>query len=227
MNCHSVRDQIVGHWDQLQSVPLDGLTTPASADHGLQEHLQQCGACRQLAAEYSLSHQLLQGLPEVEPAENFEWRLRLRLNQIDKEGFVDETAMTPAVRRWRSLQFVGSAAAAAVVVLSVGFLALRAPGVRLPQGTATVQDVAQESSAVPASAERTRVDGSDAVATPAQLRWALDRDRPGLPNLAPTRPAYLRVVPVSAGVPFGPEATTAPAPSILGAELPLAVPFRR
>lgn len=219
MNCQTVRDQLVDHWDQ----PHVGQT-----DQRLQGHLQQCGACRQLAAEYTLSYQLVHNLPEVEPAENFEWRLRLRLNQIDKDGFVDPLAAMPASRRMSSLQFAGSAAAAAVVVLAVGFFSLRVPDSGLRNSAPASQDLAQEIPAATgfpeASIERNASGDGAAVA---QLHWTTDRDRPRLPNLAPTRPDFLQVVPVSAGVPFGPEAMTPPAPSILGTTVPLPVPLPR
>ena len=129
MNCRSVREGLVDQWDQPDALQQDKM---------LQGHLQQCDSCQQIASEYGLSHQLLQQLPEEEPSENFDWRLRLRLNQIDKDGTIDqegqlamsgETLSLPESRtadrgRW-SMQFVGSAAAAALVVTAVGFLALQ------------------------------------------------------------------------------------------------------
>lgn len=218
MNCQSVRDLLVDHWDQSHA---------AQTGRPVQEHLQQCEPCRQLSAEYSLSHQLLQELPEVEPAENFEWRLRLRLNQIDKEGFAEQQEAPSGVRRLSSMQFAGSAAAAALVVLAVGFLALRSPDTGLQNSTPALENVVQGTPSASPSAVNTASNGIIGSTSPEQLRWTADRDRPGLPNLAPTRPDFLKIVPVSAGVPLGPEAISQPAPSILGAKVPRLAPLPR
>ncbi len=213
MNCRSVRDCLVDQWDQPDALQHNDV---------LQGHLQQCASCQQIASEYARSHQLLQGLPEEEPSENFEWRLRLRLNQVDKEETVDpggqidmpgEIVALPAVSaadrgRW-SIQFVGSAAAAAVIVTAVGFFVLQSfdsgnPASSPGAPSVVVQDVVDQEPSTPSGLD----------SRPDHL--ALVKNRRGLPNLAPTRPQFLKVVPVSAGVPLGPEPLAQPAPSILG-----------
>ena len=192
MNCRSVRASLVDLWDQADALQGNDL---------LYKHLQQCDSCQQISAEYSLSHQLLQGLPEEEPSENFDWRLRLRLNHVDKAAELPQVATVQDRSRW-SLQFVGSAAAAAIVVMAVGFVVLQPSAPGLPDGAALPQSVVQETPQQPESSP-----------APA-LQWA--SQRPGLPNLAPTHPQFLKIVPVSAGVPLCPDPMAQPAPSILG-----------
>lgn len=201
MNCQSVRVHLVDQWEELGG---------ELQNHDVQQHLDACAECRQLASEYAQSHRWLQSLPQQEPAENFEWRLRLRLNQIDKEaGAAGQEALLQQDRRSVSMPFVGSALAAAVVVLAVGFMVLPSSDSGLSSPTDMPTTLVQDSE----EALETADDLPDGV----QLQWAADR--PGLPNLAPSRPGFLKVVPVSAGVPLGPDTQTPPAPSILGEDI--------
>jgi hypothetical protein len=199
MNCQSVRAHLVDEWEELEG---------EFRIHDVQQHLDGCAACRRVAAEYAHSHRWLQSLPVQEPPENFEWRLRLRLNQIDREGAdALREARHEEARSTASMPFIGSAVAAAVVVLAVGFVSLRSPDSGVP-GDGAPSMLAQE-------VERTVDQAADAPEV--RLQWAADR--PGLPNLAPSRPGYLKVVPVSSGVPLGPDTQTPPAPSILGEDI--------
>lgn len=187
MNCRTAKKHILARRDAM---------FPEELETALQEHVRHCAPCQGTAHESNLMFQWLQETPDAEPSENFDWRLRLRLAEIDRRGsqlpLWDEA---PRRSRW-TLRFAVSAAAAAVLVLSVGLIRFdpsSAPGAQSGVQTSPRQPVLVDPN--PGDAWRTvtpapRSDG-------AQVRWP-------------------RPVPVSHGVRLGPEYPLTPAPSILG-----------
>jgi hypothetical protein len=93
-------------------------------------HLSACEPCARHVNELGVMQRLLTDLPLVEPPAHFDWRLRLRLSKALSEAAVPAVAARRSM--WNGpLQFATSAAAAAVVVLVVGYAFLR------PQPAAT------------------------------------------------------------------------------------------
>ena len=116
MNCREARRQL---WSE------PGSTTGA----GLELHLRTCGPCAAAASEVQRLQSWMFELPAEEPSAQFDWRLRLRLAQAAQEarsGLLEATSRRFA---WRTpIQFVTSAAVAALVVLAVGMIWTRSRG---------------------------------------------------------------------------------------------------
>jgi len=91
----------------------------AAAGAALRTHLAGCAACSRLQRRSALARRWLQELPESEPAPNFEWRLKLRLSQVQEEGVPLWPAESSNGRRWL-LPFALSTAAASACVLALG-----------------------------------------------------------------------------------------------------------
>jgi hypothetical protein len=186
MNCRTAKKQILTRLDEVPS---------GEQEAALQQHLTQCDTCARVARESDLAFRWLQEAPAAEPSESFEWRLRLRLAQLDRDGsripLIEEA---PVRDRWR-LRFAVSAAAAAVLVLGVGltqFDSQPAPG-----SSASVES----EYSVPRLVNPSPVLDTRTVPMP----------RNDLPQVSWPRP-----VPVSHGAPLGPTYPQLPAPSILG-----------
>ena len=113
MNCRTAR--------KLVQAQHDG-TLAAESGSALQEHFHACSACSRHAGQLHLAQQWLRDLPVAQPSDNFEWRLKLRLAQAERENAqATSTALPPSRRLW-TLQFVVSTAAAALLVLSAGIV---------------------------------------------------------------------------------------------------------
>lgn len=112
MNCRTAR--------KLVQERHDG-TLPAAQGNGLQEHLHLCTVCSRLASQFDLASQWLRDLPLEQPSDNFDWRLKLKLSQAERDpvGAVSSDGV-PNRRIW-TLQFAFSTAAAAVLVVATGF----------------------------------------------------------------------------------------------------------
>lgn len=187
MNCRTAKKHILARRDAV---------LPEELEADLQEHVRHCAPCARSAQESNLMFQWLQETPDAEPSENFDWRLRLRLAEIDRRGtklpLWDEA---PARHRW-TLRFAVSAAAAAVLVLSVGLMRFD------PNSSPATSSRAQTSPRQPVLVDPNPGDSWRTVSPAsrpdaAQVRWP-------------------RPVPVSHGVRLGPEYPLTPAPSILG-----------
>ena len=153
----------------------------------LEDHVRACADCASLQQRDALVSQWLQDLPTAQPSANFEWRLRLRLSQLEHEPPLPEAvAVAPGRRRW-VLPFALSSAAAAAAVMAVGLgLGMRqqaAPGIPVATQTASTQ--------VDPSPWTPRPNGQGGLSWP-------------------------RLVPVRAGAPLGPEVRADAAPSIFG-----------
>ena len=92
-------------------------TIPAA----LRTHLEECSDCARLQRQSSLAASWLRDLPEAEPPANFDWRLKLRLSQLERDPAAAEPL--PAPRRSWALPFVMSSAAAATLVVVFGWMA--------------------------------------------------------------------------------------------------------
>lgn len=88
---------------------------------GLERHLGECRSCETMAAGLSKSLDLLHRLPPVEPGENFNWKLRLRLAKERNASRADAGSLL----RWWNTRFALSALSTFVVVVVAGVVLLR------------------------------------------------------------------------------------------------------
>jgi hypothetical protein len=130
MNCRTAR--------KLVQARHDGTLT-AERGSALQGHLHACFTCSRFASQIDLAQQWLRDLPLEQPSESFEWRLKLRLSQAEREERKPALVASSPNRHIWTLQFVVSTAAAALLVLSTGFvLSQRQDVTESPGGTARV-----------------------------------------------------------------------------------------
>ena len=187
MNCRTANKQILARLDEVLS---------GEQEAALQQHVKECTTCALRAQESDLAFQWLQEAVDAEPSENFEWRLKLRLAELDRNGtHMPLFDVASGRHRW-TLRFAVSAAAAAVLVLSVGLIRFQ------PQPTPDSAPGAQTAPSV--SVPRLVNPGRDTGTVVA-------RPHSDLPQMTWPRP-----VPVRFGAPLGPRYPQAPAPSILG-----------
>jgi len=102
------------------SLEIDGLLPPDSL-HELDRHLETCDDCLEYRADLQLGQRLL-AATEPELPENFEWKLRLKLNQTIREaaGRTEYPWFEEQVDRWRWVRnFTSAAAVGLAAVLSV------------------------------------------------------------------------------------------------------------
>jgi len=116
MRCSKARDYV--------SQELDGMLPPA-ATVKLREHLDSCGECQAYRDEVVLGQRLL-AATEPSLADNFEWKLQLRLNQVMQQaaGEVRYPWLEEDGDRWAWLRNFGAATAvglAAVLALAMFF----------------------------------------------------------------------------------------------------------
>lgn len=110
MQCATARS-----WMQLRR----DTTLSAAQERELDQHVTACGHCAAFAREEHVLDGWLQQTPVEEPAANFEWRLKLRLAQLEREGRTP--AMPVRGSHWRPwAQFGGAMATAALLVVAVG-----------------------------------------------------------------------------------------------------------
>ena len=182
MDCRTARNRIETRHANVPSLERDA---------ELQAHLADCQRCGRMAFDLDQIGAWLRDLPEAQPEESFDWRLRLRLARIERER--DARVLLgdalPNERR-APLQFAVSAAAAAAVVVALGLLLAQQRGERVLAGR-------------PGAGSTTITNPSDVAAI---------RFEPA-PHGSPL--VWPRPVPVRSGAPLGPERAS-PAPSILG-----------
>ncbi len=104
----------------------------------LQMHLDECPDCSEFTVEMNRCREMLKGLPEMEPSENFEWNLKRRILQEKARAVRDVGGSVFGNWRW-GLKFAASAAAVVIVVLTgtwmmVGRDSEREPMVRMTEG---------------------------------------------------------------------------------------------
>ena len=98
MNCRHARKLLQERHDDVPS---------SEREAALQEHLSACAPCNRLAREMDLAFEWLRALPDAQPTESFDWRLRLRLSKLDQEHDAALTLEPSPTRRIWSLQFDG------------------------------------------------------------------------------------------------------------------------
>jgi hypothetical protein len=117
MRCKQVQG-----WIGLES---DGQLAPDKVPH-LEMHLEVCSGCRTYRADLQLGRRLLCAT-DADPAEGFEWRLQLRLNNALKDAAREAVAPWPMVvpnwRRWFGTFGVSASLGMAAVLACAMFLA--------------------------------------------------------------------------------------------------------
>jgi len=91
---------------------------------GLETHLAECESCECMAASLSKSLDLLHSVPQVQPSDNFNWKVRLGIAQARNAIAGDAASERAWLRSW-NVRFVFSAVATFVVVASVGYFLTR------------------------------------------------------------------------------------------------------
>ena len=115
MKCRQAKNLIFDHIDGMISEP-DRVA--------LERHLNQCGDCESMASSLSRSLDLLHKLPSVEPSENFNWKVRLRL--LKEKNALRDGAETERqwYRAWNT-RFAVSAVSALAMVLVAGTVLMK------------------------------------------------------------------------------------------------------
>ena len=90
----------------------------------LERHLGECQACDDMAKSLTESLDLLHAMPQEEPSENFNWKVRLGITQARNAAASDPAVPRSWLRSW-NLRFVMSAAATFVFVAGSGYILLR------------------------------------------------------------------------------------------------------
>jgi anti-sigma factor RsiW len=90
----------------------------------LEAHLTACESCEGMAASLSKSLDLLHSIPQVQPSENFNWKVRLGIAQARNAIAADAAGERARLRSW-NIRFALSAVATFVVVASSGYFILR------------------------------------------------------------------------------------------------------
>lgn len=110
MQCGMARSWMQSRRDTALSAPQE---------RELDQHVMECADCTAFGRDLRLVDSWLQQAPVEEPAANFEWRLKLRLAQLEREG--RQPALPARGANWRPwLQFGGAMATAALVVVIAG-----------------------------------------------------------------------------------------------------------
>lgn len=116
-----MRCKQVQNWIGLES---DGQLAPDKVPH-LEAHLEACPGCRAYRGDLSLGRRLLVAT-DAAPAEGFEWRLQLRLNNALKEAAREAVAPWPTTapnwRRWFGTFGVSASLGLAAVLATAIFL---------------------------------------------------------------------------------------------------------
>jgi hypothetical protein len=115
MKCRHAKKLIFDHIDGMIS-DQDRL--------GLERHLSECGSCEVMASGLDKSLDLLHRLPPVEPDENFNWKLRLRLAK-ERNALRTDAGSERLWFKWWNTRFAISALSTFVVVVAAGFVLLR------------------------------------------------------------------------------------------------------
>lgn len=115
MKCRQAKNLIFDHIDGMISEP-DRVA--------LERHLNQCGDCESMASSLSQSLDLLHKLPSVEPSENFNWKVRLRLLK-EKNALRDGMETERQWYRAWNTRFTVSAISALAMVLVAGTVLMK------------------------------------------------------------------------------------------------------
>jgi hypothetical protein len=111
------------HANKLIFEYIDGLISDSDSVR-LEQHLGECPTCEATAKGLTKSLDLLHRLPAAEPDENFNWKLRLRIAR-EKNAFRSGVESERVWMRAWNKRFVISALSTFVVVVAVGFFAIK------------------------------------------------------------------------------------------------------
>ncbi|HEX9640277.1 MAG TPA: zf-HC2 domain-containing protein [Candidatus Krumholzibacteria bacterium] len=123
MRCHKAQefislslDDAIGEYDRSQLV----------------QHLEGCNECADYQAVLQRGTELLRPAPMSQPSENFEWNVQLGIQKALRDGVRSEIVSERQRGLWLSAGL--SAAAAALVVVGLGWVALQSGILTLPAG---------------------------------------------------------------------------------------------
>lgn len=125
MNCRAARE-----WARMRR----DLPAGAEGEHVFRAHVSECARCAAYAADCEQLTALVGAAPLAEPSSNFDWRLKLRLSKLERDG-APPLFDAPPARTRPQLEFWGAAAAAAMVVVAVGLATLRPETSTMPVPT--------------------------------------------------------------------------------------------
>ncbi len=127
MNCNRAK-RLIDAW-------IDG-DLPESRRAELEAHLAECASCEREATALSRSLALLRRAPVEEPAENFNWRVRLAIHR-ERQRLVEEAASTRSTLRAWNARFALSAAAGFAAILVGGWFGMQSYFAGAPGATPT------------------------------------------------------------------------------------------
>jgi hypothetical protein len=90
----------------------------------LEMHLTECKSCESMATSLSKSLDLLHSVPQVQPSDNFNWKVRLGITQARNAMASDTATERTWMRSW-NIRFAFSAISTFVVVATSGYFLLR------------------------------------------------------------------------------------------------------
>ena len=90
----------------------------------LETHLTECTSCESMATSLSKSLNLLHSVPQVQPSDNFNWKVRLGITHARNAIVTDATTDRAWLRSW-NIRFAFSAISTFVVVATTGYLLTR------------------------------------------------------------------------------------------------------
>jgi hypothetical protein len=90
----------------------------------LEKHLGECESCDVLATSLSKSLDLLHSVPQLQPSDNFNWKVRLGITQA-RNAIVSDTATERSWLRSWNIRFALSAVSTFVVVAATGYFLTR------------------------------------------------------------------------------------------------------
>lgn len=108
MRCAKVRDHYLRN--------RDGLLNEMEKMR-LEEHLDRCDSCTSFVREMDRCLDLLIGLPEASPSENFEWNLKRAILHEKTRIVRRQSSISFGDWRW-GMKFVTSTAAAALIIIA-------------------------------------------------------------------------------------------------------------
>ncbi len=111
------------HAKKLIFVHIDGMISDSDS-LGLERHLEECPQCEATARGMMRSLDMLHKLPPIEPDENFNWKLRLRIAREKNAFRTDMESERTWLKAWNK-RFAVSALSTFAFVLIAGFVLVR------------------------------------------------------------------------------------------------------
>ncbi|MDH3215579.1 MAG: zf-HC2 domain-containing protein [Candidatus Krumholzibacteria bacterium] len=91
---------------------------------GLEQHLGGCSTCESLASAMTKSLELLHRMPQAQPSDNFNWKVRLGIAKARNASSVDAVSKRYWLKSW-NIRFAVSALSTFVVVAASGYFVLK------------------------------------------------------------------------------------------------------